>query len=96
MHLCREGKTAWLELKRAIVDPCPLLRKEQRIWGLKYATHGGKAFVVHHIEDISLCRIYRHPIINIEMAGKYLRVLDPPVFECHLKELTDALWLLIK
>lgn len=74
----------WIEFKVNQNSAFPLLRPEQRIWGIKNEKAGGKAIVLLLDENTEACYIFDHPILEIELVGKYLRVLDNPM--CVVKK----------
>lgn len=81
----------WLELKVNEKSSMPLLRPEQRIWGLKHQRAEGRAWIVLLTEDIGACYIFRHPVKDVSMSGKYLKVHDTPIHICHKSQLVE--WL---
>jgi hypothetical protein len=90
-----EGCAFWMELKIGI--GAPLIRKEQRVWGLKNFMAKGKAFVVHYNKAYEHIEIYTNPIDKVTVAGKYLRVVDKPavVVPLHRSGFLNALHVLL-
>lgn len=67
----------WLELKCGTSES-PLIRKEQRVWGMKHAAAGGKAFFLYCDKTDCRLKLYANPVQKVEVRGKYLWVLDAP------------------
>lgn len=78
LFLAREGRYAWVELKCDVIDKPPLIRKEQRVWGIRHAQKKGQTLLIQRSDyDLSI-RIWVQPISNVAPSGKFLKVLDPP------------------
>jgi hypothetical protein len=77
----------WLELKVTTrLNELPLLRPEQRVWGLKHVRADGQAWLLVFCEEDQICSIYRNPVEKIEIVGDYLRVLDLPIKQFYKGE----------
>lgn len=86
----------WLELKVDEEKIAPLIRKEQRIWGMKHERAGGKAWFLHYVEKDSLCYFYKNPVEEVRVSGKYLQILDAPVAMCRKHQVQKFLYALAK
>jgi hypothetical protein len=72
------GIDAWLELKVGHQSG-PLIRKEQRIWGMKHAKSGGKSFFLYYNKTACRLMLYANPVDVVCVYGKYLRIEDAPI-----------------
>lgn len=91
MYVVSDHSPFWIELKASEKKTACLIRKEQRVWGLKHQRAGGKAFVIHYIEETKTCEVYGHPIRSVQPSGNYLKILDEPLYVCPRSLLYDAL-----
>lgn len=96
MHICMDGTAFWLELKVDEKRTAPLIRKEQRIWGMKYEMAQGKSYFLHYVEESDLCYIFKNPVVSVRPVGKYLQILDPPFRVFKKKQVEHGLFALVK
>lgn len=78
VHACIGGKTFWIELKRG-KHPWPLIRKEQRIWGIHYARAGGTSFFLYHNEKLKTINLYAGVVLHVNPYQRWLEIHDVPI-----------------
>lgn len=72
------SESAWLELKVGF-QPGPLIRKEQRIWGMKHAKSGGISFFLYFNKTSCQLMLFKNPVDVVRVYGKYLMIMDPAI-----------------
>jgi len=76
-------RSVWLELKVGEID-CPLIRKEQRLWGMKHQKAGGLSYFLYYRRDQGRCYLYANPVKVVSVIGKYLSIQDGYVDSCDV------------
>lgn len=71
-------KSAWLELKIGY-QPGALIRKEQRIWGMKHAAGGGIGFFLYCNKNSCQLMLFKNPVEKVKVYGKYLQIMDKAI-----------------
>lgn len=98
MNLCgsQSGKTVewWLELKAK--HPRPLLRPEQFAWIMRRASTGGRAGVLHRVEQAPVGVLWNLHLpqrwATRPYSGRYVEVVSSPFAAgATMEELTETL-----
>jgi hypothetical protein len=77
VNVVHNGVEFWLELK---ADEGPVLvRKEQRVWGLKHSMSGGIVYVVALDFSLDLINVFRYPLDTVKHDDKYQQITSPPI-----------------
>mgnify|MGYP006280337633 CR=1 FL=1 len=82
VNICLCGQDIWLELKIAKDNGDVLIRKEQRIFGLKRSMAGGKVFCIALAHNELLC-CWKYPIETIKKDETYQLITDANCFYAH-------------
>lgn len=95
LNICYNGIEIWVELK-ALNHNKVLLRPEQYAWAKRRANHGGSCYVLNYDPGnpiVSVC-IWAFPNIDIQPAGKYVRITSVAHFSCDMvgRQLMKALF----
>jgi hypothetical protein len=77
VNIVQNGAEFWLELKAQEGEV--LIRKEQRVWGLKHSMSGGVVFVISHDFSVDLIKVFRHPLDTVKHNNKYQRIVSDPI-----------------
>lgn len=68
----------WLELKIGY-QPGALIRKEQRIWGMKHIAGGGTGFFLYCNKNSYQLMLFKNPVEKVKVYGKYLQIMDTAI-----------------
>ena len=90
LYMVYRGFAFWLELKCGDTDR-PLIRKEQRLWGMQHAKANGRAWFLYYHLPTNEGRLYANPIDKVKVSGRYLAVGDMPIHKFKIADLVDEL-----
>lgn len=79
IYMVLRGDVCWVELKVGTSSQ-PLIRKEQRVWGMKHHASGGRSIFLYCCKSDQTLNVYANPIKEVEVRGKYLWVIDKPSY----------------
>lgn len=96
VNICLPGGTEiWIELKVAQSNYNVLIRKEQRIFGIRRSKAGGRVFVIAQMPEEDTIRCWKYPIQTRTKNETYQLITDNMYFICHKSQFQSCLdWML--